>query len=187
VILEKIKDHFENKKYSRITRSIGKGSVEVSRGYIVAYSKDFLVLQETDDFRLLGYDVFPVNQIKTIRFNKWDKYYNKIMIWEGEIENVGIKYAIDLTNWPTIFKSIKGHLLNIIVECENPEIASFTIGPIIKITKKQVYIQDFDPAGFLEEKPTSIDFQSISKVQFDDRYVNVFSKYLRNRKIRPSK
>lgn len=179
MITDKIKDHFQNKTYCKITRRVGKGSVAVSHGYIVDHSDNFLILQETDDFKILGFDILPIHQIEKIRFNKWDKYYNKIMIREGEANQVGIKYKIDLTCWSAIFKSIAGRQLNVIVECESPDIAGFTIGPIVKTTKKRVWIKNFDPAGVLDEKPTSIDFESITKVKFDDRYINVFSKYLR--------
>jgi hypothetical protein len=184
MIVEKIKDHFGNKNYSKITRSVGKNTVKISSGYIVAYSSDFLILQETDDFKILGYNILPVEQIKKIRFNKWDKYYDKIMILEGEAEKVGLKHNIDLTTWQSIFQSIKDHQLNVIVECENPDVDSFNIGPIVKTSKKSVYVQNFDPSGLLDEKPTSIDFKSITKIMFDDRYINVFSKYLRIRKIK---
>jgi len=34
-ISEKIKEHFENKSYSKITRKVDNDAVEVSRGYIV--------------------------------------------------------------------------------------------------------------------------------------------------------
>jgi hypothetical protein len=142
-----------------------------------------VLLQETDDFKILGYLVLPINQIKKIRFNKYDKYYNKIIIWEDEIRNVKAKYKIDLTSWQSVFKSIKDYQLNVIVECENSDSSTiFTIGPIVKATNKRIYIQNFDPSGFLDEEPTSIDFESITKVQFDDSYINVFSKYLRHRK-----
>jgi len=70
----------------------------------------------------------------------------------------------------------------VVVECENPKINGFTIGPIIKTTRKLVFVQDFDPSGYLDEEATSIDFKSITKVMFDDRYINIFSKYLRHRK-----
>jgi len=178
-IAEKIEEHFKNKTYCKITRKVGKDAVEMSSGYIVDYSDNFLLLHETGDFLVVCYNVLPINQIQKIRFNKWDKCQNKIMILEGEIEKVGIKYKIDLNSWETVFKSIKNHLLNVIVECESPDIAGFTIGPIVKTTKKYVYIQNFDPAGVLDEKPTSIDFESVTKVKFDDRYINIFSKYLR--------
>jgi len=182
MIVEKIRNHCENKNLIRITRTVGKEALKISNGYIIDYSDDFVLLQETGDFLVLCYNILPINQITKIRFNKWDKYYTKIMMLEGEAEKVGIKYKIDLNNWQSIFKSIKNHLLNVIVECENPDINGFTIGPVIKTTKKLVYMQDFDPCGFLDEKPTSIDFESITRVKFDDRYINVFSKYLRQRK-----
>jgi len=73
------------------------------------------------------------------------------MILEGEIEKVGINYTINLSDWPSIFKSIKKYQLNVIVYCENPEIDGFTIGPIIKTTKTLVYIQYFDACGQLDE------------------------------------
>jgi len=182
MIPDKIKDHFENKKYAKITRGAGKYTFATAWGYVVDYSTDFILLQETDDFRILGYLILPIDQIKKIRFNKYDQCYNKIMIWEGEIENVSVRYKIDLTTWASIFNSIASYKLNVIVQCENPAIDSFTIGPIVETTKELVYIQNFDPAGVLDEEPTSINFSSITKVQFDDRYVNIFSKYLRNRK-----
>lgn len=181
-MLEKIKRHFENKNCVKITRIVGKKTTVTSNGYIVDYSDDFILFQEAGDFRVSQYNISPLNQVQKIRFSKNDQYYNQIMIWEGEVEKAGINYKVDLSNWQAIFKSLKSCGLNIIVECEDPAIGSFTIGPIIKATKKMVYIQNFDISGFLDEEPTSIDFESITKVQFDDRYINVFSKYLRHRK-----
>ncbi len=92
-ITDKIKDHFENKKYAKIKKGAGKHTFETTSGYIVDYSSDFMLVQETDDFKVLGYTVLPINQIKKIRFNKWDKYYNKIMIWEARLKMspLGIK------------------------------------------------------------------------------------------------
>ena len=181
MIAEKIKEHFDKKHYINITRLVGKGTHIISRGYIINFSTDFLILQETDDFRALGYNILPVSQIQKIRFNKDDKFYNKIMILENEINKIGIDYKVDLLNWKTIFKSLKEHSLSVIVYCEDPDIDGFTIGPIVKISKKSVYIQYFNASGILDDKPTSIDFESITKIMFDDRYINIFSKYLKSK------
>jgi hypothetical protein len=183
-ITQKIKHHFENKKYAKITRSVGKGVKEINSGYIVDYSDDFILLQEAGDFIIEGYVVFPVSQIKKIRFIKWDKYFHKIIIAEKEIEKVGVKYKIDLCDWPSIFKSIQNHQLNVIIKCEEPGNESFDIGPITNVTDKLVNIHNFDPSGLLDEEPTPITFENVSVVEFDDRYINIFSKYLRHRKLR---
>jgi len=179
---DKIKDFYKNQKFARITRIIGDDWDEISRGYIVDYSNDFVVIQETDDFKLLGYNILPIKDFKNIRFNNNDKYYDKIMTWENEKKNIGIKTKVDLTNWKTILKTFQKNKMNIAIECENPEIDSFTIGPVKRIVEKSVYIRYFDATGFYDNRLTKIDFESISKIMFDDRYIDVFSKYTRERK-----
>jgi hypothetical protein len=143
-IKQQIKYHLDNKKYCKVTRQIAVDSFEDNSGYIVDNSCDFVLLQETDDFRVLGYVVFPTSSITEIRFNNNDKYYDKIMQWENQINNVTKKYKIDLTDWTSIFKSIKNAGLPIILENEIPDDKSFDIGPIIKTTKTAVYIQYFN-------------------------------------------
>lgn len=186
-ISKKIIFHYKNKRFTRITRQVAEDCTEISRGYIVAYSKDFIILQETDDFRAFSYLVLPISHIVDIRNNSSDIYYDKIMKWEKETDNISLSHKIDLSNWQTIFKSIKNSGLNVIVECENPSIDTFTIGPIVRATKKSVYILYFSPTGFFDEKPTPIDYISITKAVFDDRYINILSKYTRYRKKKFSK
>lgn len=52
-------------------------------------------MQETEDFRVLGFLVFPISTITQIRFNNNDKYYDKIMQWEKQVDNVSKKHKID--------------------------------------------------------------------------------------------
>lgn len=155
---------------------------EISRGYIVDFSNNFVVIQETDDFKLMGFNVLPLKDFKTIRYNNNDRYYDKIMSLENQKNDIGIKTKIELTEWKTIFNSLRKAKKNIIIECENPEIDSFIIGPIKRITDKNVYIQYFNALGYLDEKYTKIEYENISKITFDDRYIEIFSKYLRERK-----
>lgn len=179
---DKIKDFYENQKFARITRRVAEDWDEISRGYIVNFSPEFVVLQECDDFELKGYNILPIKDFKEIRFNNNDKYYDKIMSLENEKKNIGIKTKLDLTDWKTIFKSLRKNKRNVAVECENPEIDTFTIGPIKRITDKNVFIQYFNATGILDEKPTKVELKNITKILFDDRYIDIFSKYLRERR-----
>ena len=181
-ILDSIKYHYDKRKYTQVTRQVAEDQTKSSSGYIVAYSKDFIILQESDDFRMLGYLVLPVAQIAEVRYNKADKYYDKIMVWEKEADKVSLPYDIDLSNWNTIFQSIKGYQQTVIVECEDPSIGTFTIGPIVRITKKKVHISYFDAQGYIDEDPIGVEYTYINKVMFDDRYANVFGKYTRHKK-----
>ncbi len=181
-VQKKIKDFYENQKFARITRKVAKDWNELSRGYIVDFSNSFVVIQECDDFRLLGFNILPIKDFKKIRYNKNDKYYDKIMLLENEKENIGIKTKVDLTDWKSIFNSLKENNKNIVIECENPKISSFTIGPIKRITNKSVFIQYFNATGLLDNKPTKIKYKNITKIMFDDRYIDIFSKYTNERK-----
>ena len=179
---EKIKDFYDNQKFARIKRKIDEDFEKISRGYIVDFSNEFVIIQECDDFKLLGFNIIPINNIIEIRYNNNDKYYDKIMSLENEKKNIGLKTKVNLNDWKTIFQSLRKNKKNVIVECENPEIDSFTIGPIKRVTEKNVFIQYFNASGLLNEKFTKIEFVAITKIMFDDRYIDVFSKYLRARK-----
>jgi hypothetical protein len=181
-IKQQIKYHLDNKKFCKVKRQVAEDTYEYSNGYIVDNSGDFVLMQESNDFKVLGYLVFPISTITQIRFNNNEKYYNKIMQGEMQVDNVLKKHKIDLTDWTTIFKTIKKAGFNVIIENENPEDESFVIGPIIKTTTTAVYIQYFNVIGYLDIEPTKIAFNNITSVKFDDHYINVFSKYLRHRK-----
>jgi len=183
-LLQKIKYHRDNKKFCKVKRQVADNSFEFSNGYIVDNSVDFILLQEAVDFKVLGYVVFPISTVKEIRFNNNDKYYDKIIQWEKQTVNVLKKHDIDLTNWTTIFKTIKKAGFNVIVENENPDDNSFDIGSITKVTKTAVYIQYFNAKGIIDPDPSIISYDLISIVQFDNQYINIFSKYLRHRKLK---
>lgn len=181
-IKKKIKQYYDEQKYARITRLVAKDWTELSQGYIVGYSKEFVILQDVDEFKLLGFNLFPIYDIVKIEQNKSDKYTDKIMKWENEKPKVGLKTKVDLKSWESLFKTFQKKNMSIIVECENPNINSFTIGEVKKVSSKSVSILYFNSRGYLDEKPTRLRYSRITNVMFDTRYVDVFSKYTRKRK-----
>lgn len=179
---EQIEFHLNNRSFVTIVRQVSESKIETNSGYIVKHSEEFLILQESHDFRALGFLIVPINQIKKIRCNSSDKFYDKLMTLEKEKENIKLFHEIDLSNWRSLFKSIKKIKLTIIVECENPEIDLFAIGPIKKIAEKSIDIDFISPTGFVGGFSTSIDYTNITLVKFEDRYSNIFGKYMRRRK-----
>ena len=164
-------------------RQVGKNSVEKSNGFIVDYSENYVLLQQMNDFEVDGFEIFPIKSISKILYNDNDKYFEKILHLEGIINEIENKHKIDLLSWKTILASIKkiGH--NVIIENENPEDESFDIGPIIKLTKSSVYIRYFNAKGILDKELTKIDWNLITIVKFDTKYLKIFSRYLREPKI----
>lgn len=99
------------------------------------------------------------------------------MTWEGLVDKIQNKHKIDLTNWNSVFNSIRKLGFNVIVENENPEDKTFDIGPITKVSDSAVYIRYFDAQGFLNTESTKITWDLITVVKFEARYINTFSKY----------
>jgi hypothetical protein len=48
------------------------------------------------------------------------------MNWENEKVKIGLKTKVDLKDWKSIFQSFQEKNMNVIVECENPKIETFT-------------------------------------------------------------
>jgi len=177
--IKRIQENTKQQKYSRITRKVSKKNKEISTGYIIKHSKNFLLLQDIENFNTKGFDIIQISKITEIRYNNYDAFYDKIFELEGEKKNLGFEKEIELLNWETIFKSLQNIFSAIIIECESPKHDSFTIGPIVKVTSKSVFIRYFNPEGILEKVLTKIKFKHITKITLGDRYTELFSKYLR--------
>ena len=95
-IRKAIEKHTSKENYVRLTRKKG-GFRGITTGFILKMSSDFILIQETDEFRILGYQIIPIKTIKHVRRNKNDKTYENILFQEGLINQVGIKHKIDLS------------------------------------------------------------------------------------------
>jgi len=71
-----LKHHFSDRKYARITRKISKNKTEISRGYIRDWNEKFVLIQESDNFRILGLNLIEKSSIIEIRYNENDDYYH---------------------------------------------------------------------------------------------------------------
>ncbi len=177
-----IKNHIEKKDFIKIKRTVTEGSADIT-GFILQLSKDFLLIQKEEEFNLNGYAIIRKDQFDAIRCNKYDRGFKRILKNEGIIDaEYGIDQKIRITNWQTIFEDLKKHDYHVIIECENLEDPIFLIGPITKVNKNFISIRYYDPTGLLDKTPTKVNYKDITLVKFDDRYINVFKKYLRTRK-----
>ena len=174
-----LKGFKENKSYVKIFREVMDGDSNVD-GFILKMSKDFMLLQKGEEFRLNGYAIFRQDHYESIRYDATDQKYEKILNKEGVVKKeYGLKDKINLKTWNTIFSDLKKAKRHVIVECEDLKNPSFCIGPIEKINKKSVLVRYYDPLGMLDKKPTKINFKDITMVSFGDRYIEIFKKYLK--------
>lgn len=174
-----IKTHVAKKDYVKIKRTVTEGSANIS-GFILQMSKNFLLIQKEEEFFLNGYGIIKKDHFDAIRCNKYDRAFKRILKAEGILDSgYGINKKIRLIDRRTIFEDLMKHDYHVIVECEDLEDPLFVIGPIKKVKKDSANIQYYDPTGLLDKKPTTVKYKDITLVKFDDRYINIFKKYLR--------
>ncbi|MEW6097263.1 MAG: hypothetical protein AB1567_12200 [bacterium] len=148
-------------------------------GYLLDISDDWILVQNISEFHLDGYSIIRKSDVDKMRYDNRDRYFEKILRIEGVRENVSKKYEINITDLPSIFKSLKITKLNIIVECEEPKNELFVIGKITQINKNSVSMLHFDACGRWEKQSTVIYYPEITIIRFDEEYINVFSRYLK--------
>ncbi len=148
-------------------------------GYVLDFTDDFALIHQTDDFRLNGFAILPLNTIKKVRHSDFEDMYEYIMKKENYLNELGIHYTIDLTNWQTIFKSIENNEKFVIIECEQAWIGRFLLGKLTKAKKKKVEMLYLEANGVFEEYVTEQKYKEITIVRFDEIYINLFQKYAR--------
>ena len=171
-----------NKEVVKICRDVTEGEANVF-GVILEISEDFMQIAECNEFKFNGEVIIKLNHVDSIRCNKFDKTYKKILEKEGQLTKANLtKTNIDLSSWKSIFIDLKEADIHVIVECEDLENPTFTIGPIEKVNNKSVKIRYYDPTGQLEKKLTQIKFKDITLLKFNETYSTTFRKYLKKPK-----
>lgn len=172
-----LKSYIENQEFIKVEREFEGEDSHVS-GFMLNFSQSFIFMQKEEDFRLDGYAIVPKDRFDSIRNNKFDKAHKKILKKEGITKrDYGIKNEIDLSNWKAVFKTLKKYNYHVIVECEDLDEPTFLIGPIKRINKKSVVIHYYDATGLLDQKPSKVNYEDITIVRFDERYL-ILSKKL---------
>lgn len=175
-IRKKLIKTFEKRRFARIKRKVSKYRTYINRGYITSISKELIFFRETENFELLGLIALPINQLLSIRYNKNDRYYDFIMESEGEKKSIKEDNLQKCHNFKLLFKYLKDRDEYVIVELEREGV--FIIGEIIEVKKNSVHIRYFDATGIFENDVRKIRYKKITKVIFNDRYIDVFRKYL---------
>ena len=136
----------------------------------------FLVINE-DDFIFDGYSVFRFKDVTKVT-TKNDKC-DEIIKSEGLTANITVP-NIDITNWKSVFGSLKAMNQNIIIQKQtiHEEDNEFVIGNIERIYKNFAYVRHFDANGIWQDDPYQIPYSEITSITFASRYVTVFSKHI---------
>jgi hypothetical protein len=149
---------------------------------VLAMSEDLALLQYTYDFFSDGFMIVRVSDITQVRCGAGDKWYEHILRSEWVVSTIAAPFAIDLQDWKTAVDAINRQWRNIIVEDETAmDSLLFVIGKTISLGYDTLSIRGFDCEGYWDNDCTRFPYSRITAVTFDCNYVNLHSKYVRER------
>ena len=143
----------------------------------LAVSDKFFLSAVEDEFLINGYTIRRFCDTKDVHIVEGK--FQEMFVAEGVIGSLDTP-CIDITDWYSVFISLKKMNKNIIVEKEDKDEDDwlFAIGEIAKVTKTKVYMKHFDADGIWQDELWGIPYTQITSVSFGSRYVEVFSKYV---------
>lgn len=176
-IIEIIQQAVELKHQAKINRN--KIDEEAIHCMPLLLGWNLLMIQFLDDFQPDGYIILRTRDITFARSGESERFSEMILKEEGILSQLKEPPEIDLHNWGTVFRSLQSLGRNISIECERIEDGEFYIGKIIEVNNKSVSLLYFNGVGEWDEEPTDILYEEITQVSFDNRYINIMSKYLK--------
>lgn len=175
---DKLKKIYDKKQLVQINRENLTGQSDI--GFILGLNSEFVLFQNCIDFVLNGYTVIKISDITSLRSSEHERLFEKILKGEGTLDEVGIPYDVNLDSWQSLLQGLKEMNKNVMIECEvgDEDEDDFFIGKLIQINQDSVSLLFFSDLGIWDDEPDVIPFDEITKVRFDEKYINVFSKYL---------
>ena len=142
----------------------------------LAISERLVYMIREGDAAAYGYSVRSLDVIEKVRIE--DGGDNSI----SKKEEDGEKNApeLDITDWPSVFRTLRQYGNIVIVECEKlaKKNERYAIGRIEKAGKKQVTIRYYGPDTAWEDKRWKIPYENITWVTTSSRYTEVLDRYV---------
>jgi hypothetical protein len=176
-IFERLRSFAETKKRIRITRFMKKDPKHY--GHILGLGMDWVALHQYRDFFSEGCTAIRLKDIRDIRYDEHDQFWDYMLNSEGDAEQFNID-DLELNRISELLRGLHNRGKNIIVEREkkNPE-GNFYIGQIVSISECSVCFAGFDTLGKWYDSVDTIPFEHITQIQFDTPYTRNYSKYLK--------
>ncbi len=159
-------------------------SEPLHNGFVMGVGATLVLMQQFHDFYNEGYTALRLSDITSIRSGEYERHWEQMLIAERLIDAVGIEIAPPIGNFRELLTAIASRPQNVIVECESTLTADddeFYIGRTIRIDGNVLVFHNFDALGKWSSDFDEIELSSISKIQFDTPYINIFSKYVTDR------
>lgn len=148
-------------------------------GFIHDRSRNLVLMQMFSDFMPDGYVIFSPKHIVEVRANELDQFCQSILEKEGLMKCVNYKRKIPISSYKKMLNYFIQRKENIIIESENDneDECVFYLGRPIRIDGNKLWFACLGPDGKWEEYLSHFSIETITLIQYDTPYLNIFTKY----------
>ena len=177
-----ISKHIKKKNFVKVYISYNGYNLTHFEGFIFEQNRDFILMSDMNDFNYDGLVVLRKSDISEIKHTDKIKFFHKILKKEKIKKRIFKRRAKIDFKLETMYKMMKQlKKLQIPIICEHlyEKEELFQIGPIQKVGKKKAEIKYFNALGKFDFKPAIAKYKSITYIQIDSPYANIFYKYVK--------
>lgn len=151
----------------------------VLNGAFLKESKNWILIQNIEDFRIDGYSLIHKMLVQKVRQSSGDKYYQSILIKEGIAKRIKDLPKFEIEEIGQSLLYLQRQESPIIIECDLLGTWPFSIGFVKAVRENDFDLWYFDSQGKSEKKPRKIKFAHIERIGIKERYSEIFGKYVK--------
>jgi len=175
-VRKKLEDIIQKRQMAHI--SFVNPEMNNLNGFPLRLGSRLLLFQFFYDFHFDGYYIVDISSIKAVRSNKYERFFEKMLKSEGMLEQIADPGCCDIQDWKSALRSLNSTGGNIIVEWMDDGELVFFIGKVVRFNRNYASFRQFDAVGKWLP-PWPIPYDNIVDIQFCNKYINIFSKYVK--------
>lgn len=142
----------------------------------VRMSDTLLMVLRFRDFDIEGYEIFPLESIRSVKRSRTDTYFGRIVKKEGAQTALDAAPNIDLCDWTSVFAFLRKTGENVMVDIGREGCCN--VGRVMGTSGKKLRMRCFSPAGVWDDVDWLEPYENVTSVQLRTRYTEMFAKYM---------
>lgn len=142
----------------------------------IAASNDLLFVLRYQDFMPDGFEILRLMDIQSYDYSDSCRYFEEIVKKEGAQSLLSDSSDINISNWTTVFTSIKELEYIVIVDIGKED--AVIVGRVASILEDSVRMHCFSPTGVWDDEEWAEPYKNITGIKFKNHYTNIYTKYL---------
>lgn len=161
----------------RLVHVTRRDDLQEMTGFPLAMGGKLLLLRDVNPDVLLpdGYVLVRLQDVTGVRSAEWDRSVERALAQEGRVPDPADAPALRLDGWAAALGELHARGEPLALDCEDEE-EGYYLGAITTLDHQGIDVRHITTEGAWEDEDWSVDYDTITRVVFRSRYVEVFSR-----------